>query len=245
MVGQPILEEHSGKQIGQVKGGVIEGDQIKAFIEVSRNNIEGIRAIAKLRDGTLKGLSLGMEFLLEMTDEGPQMRDKKINEISLTSDPDCPSALIQNVGPDSELWIAKANFWKNKVTNGQLKTQLYKSIEELQELNKLREKMTETAPEKAEIQPEPQKDVVVDYQEKAKELEAQNNVYVEELRRIRAELGGDLEFGGLNTPFEELQEAHAQASAQGAPGLAQSSGGLALARTGIYLQQSLGQMFRH
>lgn len=133
MVGKPILEEHTGKEIGKVKGGEIEGDQIKAYVEVGRDNIEGIRAISKLRDGKLKGLSLGMKFVVENPDTNPRIVEKRINEISLTSDPDCPSALIKTVGPDSALWVATTKFWKRKVENENLKIEAYKASEFLRE----------------------------------------------------------------------------------------------------------------
>ena len=124
MEGKPILEEHSGKQIGKVKGGEIKDGQINAFVEISRDTIEGIRAISKLRDGTLKGLSIGHNFSKwEPADKRvqPEMRGKQIIEISLTDNPDCPSALIKHVGLDSEVWIARTAFCHTKLRNENLK----------------------------------------------------------------------------------------------------------------------------
>lgn len=74
-----------------------------------------------------------MKFLVENPDTNPRVVSKNIREVSLTSDPDCPSALVKNVGQDSELWIATTRFWKRKVENEKLKTDLYKASELLRE----------------------------------------------------------------------------------------------------------------
>lgn len=191
MVGQPILEEHGGEQIGKVKGGVIEDDQIKAFIEVSRDNIEGIKAISKLRDGTLKGLSLGIEFLFDMGEE-KRVVAKDMKELSLTSNPDCPTAIIKNVGSDSQLWVAKTNFWTKKLKNEKLEKDLYKSFKVLREVGESRRKMGDVAPEKeATENAEATTEKVADLNEKSSALEEKSQFYQEELLRIKDLFGGE------------------------------------------------------
>lgn len=203
MVDQPILEEHSGKQIGKVKGGMIEDGQIKAFIEVSRDNIEGIKAISKLRDGTLKGLSLGIEYLFDMGKE-KKVVAKNMKELSLTTNPDCPTALIKNVGPDSELWVAKTNFWTKKLKNEKLENELYKSIEVLREVSesrKRRAKMTDAAPEgnqAEEAKPaEGASEQAANLNEKSKTLEEKNHFLEDELFKIHELFGGSDEMKAI------------------------------------------------
>lgn len=134
--GTPVLYEHDGKsRVGELTGGYVdEGGRLAVEGYIDRSTWQGVKTVHELRDGKLKGLSLGMEHLIDVNPNSMKIVDKKINEVSVTQNPDLPETFIKSVQPDSEHWTLAKNVLRGNWANDKLKRDLYKTKGDVLEL---------------------------------------------------------------------------------------------------------------
>lgn len=131
--GTPILNEHDNtKNIGEIVGARIdERGRLLVRGKIGRDSFHGIDAVHKLRFGDLKGLSLGLEHLIYKDPKWTGIIDKKINEVSLTNNPDLPETEVLHVEPDTKRWTTTRSLIKEQWENQKLKKDVYKSSSNL------------------------------------------------------------------------------------------------------------------
>ncbi len=134
--GTPILWEHNGqKKIGEITDGYVdERQRLIVKGKIDRGTWEGAKTISSLRNGKFKGLSLGMEHLIGISADWVKIIDKKINEISVTSNPDLPETEVYYVQDDSEHFNLAKNYLREFWQTEKLKKNVYKAKSNLLEL---------------------------------------------------------------------------------------------------------------
>ncbi len=126
--GTPVLSEHDNqKQIGKIIGARIdERNRLIVKGEINRDTFAGITAIRDLRNRKVSGLSLGIKHSMSSDPKSTRIIAKKIQEISLTENPDLPDTEIQHVSNDSEHWNVSKSYVRGSLKNAKLKNQTYK-----------------------------------------------------------------------------------------------------------------------
>lgn len=111
--GTPLWYEHEGsKKVGWITKGWVRDDgalMVKGVVardtEDGKADPIGARAARELREGKLKGLSLGLKNIeLRWADKDMRVAKGPVEEVSLTALPDRHEALIVGVAPESEAW---------------------------------------------------------------------------------------------------------------------------------------------
>ncbi len=133
--GTPVLYNHGqvvSSPIGEITRAYTD-DRERLIVEgwIDRTSAGGIDAVRRMRDGTITGLSLGMQHDVAYTREGPRVVDSVIDEVSITEDPDLPHTELQHVGPDSSRWKLAQRGIILGMENVRLKTANYKTLRRL------------------------------------------------------------------------------------------------------------------
>ncbi|KKL18735.1 hypothetical protein LCGC14_2472540 [marine sediment metagenome] len=126
-----MLVKYKG-ELGKITGANIdERNRLIVKGKIDRGTWEGIQAVSSLRNGNRKALSLGMEHLVEISPDWMKIIDKKINEVSITNNPDSPETEIYYVQPDSDHWNLAKNVLRGNWQNQKLKKNIYKAKSDL------------------------------------------------------------------------------------------------------------------
>ena len=138
IVGTPVWYEHDGsKKIGWItEGSVDDTGRLSIKGVVDRNSWAGTAAARQMRDGTLTGLSLGLEHLKMENKEGTMMKivSKAIEEVSVTADPDLPDTEISHVARDTEVFELAKQRIRQSIEKHKTKKEMGKKRAELLQL---------------------------------------------------------------------------------------------------------------
>lgn len=133
--GTPLWSEHeSDKKIGWVTGAEVgEGGELVVSGVIDRSVSEEAREHArKIRRGEMTGLSLGIDHMVRVDHDGRRkVVDKKIEELSVTVDPDLPGTFISEVVEDTATWKTAQNCATVSIENFRTKNSLAKKQKEL------------------------------------------------------------------------------------------------------------------
>ena len=135
LAGTPLWSEHEAdKKIGWVTGAEVgEAGELVVSGVIDRSVSEEAREHArKIRRGEMTGLSLGMDHMVRVdTDGRRRVVDKKIEELSVTVDPDLPGTFISEVAEDTATWKTAQNCATVSIENFRTKNSLAKKQKEL------------------------------------------------------------------------------------------------------------------
>ncbi len=138
IVGTPVWYEHDGsKKIGWITEGSVD-DEGRLLVKgvINRDSWAGTAAARQMRDGTLKGLSLGMGHIKMKNQEGTMLRivSKAIEEVSVTANPDRPDTEITHIARDSEVFELARQRICQSIEKHKTKKEMVKNRAELLQL---------------------------------------------------------------------------------------------------------------
>jgi hypothetical protein len=134
--GIPVLDEHNpNKVVGEVvKAFKNKGtNELMVELQIYRNTANGVNAVERLRNGNLKGLSLGINHLIKKGPDFMKVMGRQITEVSVTESPDLDT-FITFVEEDTQSRKHASQIIDIRIENDKLKKELYKSDTHLQTL---------------------------------------------------------------------------------------------------------------